>query len=195
MKRNYGFNIGATLIELMVAVAIVGILAAIAIPILSDYVKESRMSEVVTNIQGILESEQAYFLRLQRYSGPLPICPPSPPGQAGSTQLWVVGDCDSGWAELGWNPDGPICFQYQVFSLYNASGERTTLPASLPDPTLWGVDWSFEFSNDLNTIQPWCAVQAVADTDGDGKQVFFRGNSYNQKIYRSPNPDTEEATY
>ena len=40
----------------MVAVAIVGILAAVAIPVFSDYMKESRLAEATTNIQGILET-------------------------------------------------------------------------------------------------------------------------------------------
>jgi prepilin-type N-terminal cleavage/methylation domain-containing protein len=42
LKRKAGF----TLIELMITVAIVGILAAVAIPAYSDYLTRSKMSEV-----------------------------------------------------------------------------------------------------------------------------------------------------
>jgi type IV pilus assembly protein PilA len=52
---------GFTLIELMIVVAIIGILAAIAIPNFLRYQATSRQSEAKTNLGGIFVSEVAYF--------------------------------------------------------------------------------------------------------------------------------------
>jgi type IV pilus assembly protein PilA len=52
---------GFTLIELMIVVAIIGILAAIAIPNFLRFQAKSRQSEAKTNLGGIFTAEVAYF--------------------------------------------------------------------------------------------------------------------------------------
>ena len=52
---------GFTLIELMIVVAIIGILAAIAIPNFLKYQAKSKQSEAKTNLKGIFTSEQSYM--------------------------------------------------------------------------------------------------------------------------------------
>ena len=52
---------GFTLIELMIVVAIIGILAAIAIPNFLRYQAKSRQSEAKTNLSGVFVSETSYF--------------------------------------------------------------------------------------------------------------------------------------
>ncbi|MFQ5597807.1 MAG: type IV pilin protein [Nitrospiria bacterium] len=56
MKNNKGF----TLIELMVAVAVVGILADIAIPTYLNYLAKSQQTEARTNLGAIFVGMHAY---------------------------------------------------------------------------------------------------------------------------------------
>ncbi len=59
---------GFTLIELMIVVAIIGILAAIAIPNFLRYQAKSRQTEARTNLGGIVVAETSYFGEQARYS-------------------------------------------------------------------------------------------------------------------------------
>ncbi len=52
---------GFTLIELMIVVAIIGILAAIAIPNFLRFQAKSKQSEAKTNLGGIFTAEVSYF--------------------------------------------------------------------------------------------------------------------------------------
>ena len=59
MKRQ--LQQGFTLIELMIVVAIIGILAAVALPAYQDYTKRSKLSEVVLAASGCRTSITEYF--------------------------------------------------------------------------------------------------------------------------------------
>jgi type IV pilus assembly protein PilA len=52
---------GFTLIELMIVVAIIGILAAIAIPAFIKYVKQSKTSEAAMNLKTLADGAASYY--------------------------------------------------------------------------------------------------------------------------------------
>jgi len=58
---------GFTLIELMIVVAIIGILAAIAIPNFLRFQAKSKQSEAKTNLGGIFTAQTAYLSENNRY--------------------------------------------------------------------------------------------------------------------------------
>ena len=58
---------GFTLIEVLVTVAIVGILAAIALPSYSDYIQRSKISEAISNLSDMRTRLEQYFLDNRAY--------------------------------------------------------------------------------------------------------------------------------
>lgn len=88
--RAHGF----TLIELMIAVAILAIIAAVAIPMYQDYIQTARVGTLINNIATIEVFQEDFRLRNGAY-------------QAGE---WDAGP-DAGLADLGWAPqddDGTV---------------------------------------------------------------------------------------
>ena len=59
---------GFTLIELMIVVAIIGIMAAIAIPNFLNYMCKSRQSEAKMGLGGIRTGEEAYYAEFNVYT-------------------------------------------------------------------------------------------------------------------------------
>ena len=65
MKKNEGF----TLIELMIVIAIIGILAAIAIPQFSAYRQRSYNAAAEADLRNAATAQEAYYVDAQHYTG------------------------------------------------------------------------------------------------------------------------------
>jgi len=79
---------GFTLIELMIVVAIIGIISAIALPLYNDYISTSREGALVTSMSTIEVFQEDLFMRTGVYA-------------AGT---WDVGTDTSLFTNSGWSP-------------------------------------------------------------------------------------------
>lgn len=68
LKNRGGF----TLIELMIVVAIIGLLATIAVPTYMGFLARTRQGEAEANLGGIFTNEQAYYSEFETYSDDFP---------------------------------------------------------------------------------------------------------------------------
>ena len=60
---------GFTLLELMIVVVIVGVLAAIALPNYSDYIKRGKIVEATSGLSDLRQGMEQYFLDNRTYVG------------------------------------------------------------------------------------------------------------------------------
>ena len=68
MKKASRNNSGFTLIEVMIVVAIIGILSAIAIPMYGDYVTRSKVQEATSGLADLRVRMEQYFLDNRSYA-------------------------------------------------------------------------------------------------------------------------------
>ncbi|HET6148285.1 MAG TPA: prepilin-type N-terminal cleavage/methylation domain-containing protein [Polyangia bacterium] len=159
-RRQSGF----TLVELMIVVAIIGILAAVAIPAFSKYVKRSRTAEAVGHLNKMWAGSVTYYETdhtdaagnpiAKQFPGPVPGTPGVIVAEsAQECGCQATGKCPGGsavWASTGW----------------------TGLQFSLPDPHLYIPHYTSAGTASAATF----TATATGDLDCNAKvAIFSRG--------------------
>ena len=123
MLRN---NKGFTLIELMIVVAIIGILAAIAIPNFLAMQLRSKRAELPSNLDGVRTAEKAYHAEWDAFTTAVA----TPAAAPGRTQINFTTGGLNAFQNLGWVADGKVRGQYQVTAAPGASSQTDDFTAT-----------------------------------------------------------------
>ncbi|HVP28415.1 MAG TPA: prepilin-type N-terminal cleavage/methylation domain-containing protein [Myxococcota bacterium] len=110
MTKIHNRRGGFTLIELMIVVAIIGILAAIAIPNFLRFQLRSKTGEAKTNLAAIRTAEEGYLAEYNQF-----VQAAEAPATPIDTQKhkWPT-PAPADFEQLGWAPEGEVFFHYQV---------------------------------------------------------------------------------
>lgn len=105
---------GFTIIELMIVVAILGILAAVAIPSFQNYQWKSKRSEAYVNLGALARTQKAYYGLGGTFFGVAPAEPGMTLGNVPTTVPRDSGGIDTAFATIGFASEGQVYFDYDT---------------------------------------------------------------------------------
>ena len=108
MKSEKGF----TLIELLVVVAIIGILAAIAIPQFAAYRQRAFDARAESDLRNVMTAEEAYFVDNETYHDVVTALPGMEGGVSSGVDFTINAASADSWDAQSSHPQGLSCFTY-----------------------------------------------------------------------------------
>ncbi len=109
VRRANGF----TLIELMIVVAIIGILATVAVPSFSRYQNRARRAESFANLSGLGTAQKAYFAEYGLFVG-AEMVPSTTTSVNPGAEKRDSSPIAAEFAGVGWSPEGDVYYDYDT---------------------------------------------------------------------------------
>ena len=171
---------GFTLVELMIVVAILGLLGAVAVAAYGIYIKSSRNAEATSVLADIKLKQEAYRGTFHRYADVSTGCgnwtPRATPTQHPATDAQMAAipaACLAAWRQIG------VSFATNLYFVYDS---RAGAP---------GDDLGDNWWNEANNTDFWYGAKAIQDLEANNRCAGFKVVSGNMSMIEIP--ESEDA--